>query len=170
MSIWPYIIITIILGFLLAYVILYFLLKKIQYLEYKVISLFSSRTDILPWLYEITKLSLGRHEEIFSDVLSLRKKEFSLFWISKNLESFIELEQYIHHEINFIFQVCNKNQKLIKNKNFLYLRDVMIERSSKIGKEVRKYKKIVEVYNKAIKIKNYSIIWFILPFQKKATI
>jgi len=70
----------------------------------------------------------------------------------------MKLEERIHHEINFIFQVCNKNPKLLKQKEFLYLRDVMMQKSLNISKEVKKYKKIIEIYNNFIKIKNYSII------------
>jgi len=131
------------------------------------ISLFLSRTDTIPCLYEITQGQINKRQEIFSEILSLRKKEFWLWEISKNIDAFFELESHIHHEINFIFQICNKNPKLLKDKKFLYIRDVMIHKSAEISRQVKIYKKIIHIYNTFIKYKNYSIIWLILPFQKK---
>ena len=101
---------------------------------------------------------MNRHEEIFTESMELRKKEFSLITVSKNLEGFLEVEGHIHHEINFIFQVCNKNPKLLKEKRFLYMRDIMIEKSAYISKEMKKYRKIIEIYNKIIQYKNYTVI------------
>ncbi|MCD5374913.1 LemA family protein [Candidatus Gracilibacteria bacterium] len=129
-----------------------------------------SRTDVFPALSEITKNHMSRHEEIFAEVLSLRKKEFSLLGVSQSFEGFLEVEGHIHHEINFIFQVCNKNPKLLKEKRFLYIRDVMIEKSSQIAGEMKKYRKIIEIYNQIIKYKNFSILGLILPFTKKPVV
>lgn len=70
----------------------------------------------------------------------------------------MNLESHIHHEINFIFQVCNKNPALLKTKEFLYCRDIMIDKSSDISKAMKKYRKVIEKYNQCIAYKNYSII------------
>jgi len=91
-----------------------------------------------------------------------------MIWISTNIEAFLELEWKFHHEINFIFQICNKNPTLLSDKTFLYIRDIIMEKSQKISIEMKKYRKIIEIYNKIIKYKNYSVIWLLLPFSKKA--
>lgn len=132
--------------------------------------LFASRSDNITALHEVSKQEIQKHSEIFQEVLSLRKKEFSLMDISHSLEGCIELEKHIHHEINFIFQVCNKNPKLLKKKEFLYIRDIMMQKSHQIGIEMKKYKKIIEIYNTLIQIKNYSLIGLVLPFSKKAVL
>lgn len=155
---------------LCGYVFFHIFTYRIFLLEKKIISAFSSRSDTIPSLFEVSKNNVVRHNEIFWEVLSLRKKEFSLRGISENLESFIEVEQYIHHEINFIFQICNKNPWLLKQKRFLYIRDIIMNKSSTIGKLIRTYNKIIEIYNSLIKIKNYSIIGLLLPFSKKTSI
>lgn len=164
-----YIYIILFLSSLLAawYIFFAVLSYRIYLFEQKMIQIFSSRTDSITGLYESTKGEVEKHSEIFSEILSLRKKEFSLVSISHTLESFINLEKRIHHEINFIFQVCNKNPKLARKKEFLYMRDIMMEKSMKIWEYMKKYKKIIEIYNKFVRIKNYSLIGIVLPFSKK---
>lgn len=146
---------------------IYFLYKRIDIFEHKLMLLFAKRSDIFPWLYEVSSEKISRHKEIFAEALSLRKQEFSLMSTNRDIEWYIELQSHIHHEINFIFQVCNKNPNLLKDKNFLYLRDVMISSSSDITKEMKKYRRIIEIYNQIIFYKNCTIIWFIIPFTKK---
>jgi len=113
---------------------------------------------------------MSRHSEIFQEILELRKKEFSLVGISKSFEGTLKLEQMIHHEINFIFQVCNKDPKLSKKKEFLYIRDIVLEKSSLIGKQMQTYKKVIEIYNRSIQYKNYTLIGLVLPFSKKVVL
>lgn len=163
-----YILISVVLLLSAIQIFLWLLQYKISLFEKKLISLFLSRSDSIPALYEVSRSSLSRHNEIFSESLELRKKEFSLREISENIEWFMELESHLHHEINFIFQVCNKNPKLLREKNFLYIRDIFIQKSSDISKHIKIYNKIIEIYNKIIRYKNYSLIWLILPFRKKS--
>lgn len=170
MHIYSYIFISITILLLLGGIFLYFLNYKIQKFEKKLINTFMSRTDLFPGLYEITKDTVVRHEEIFTQALNLRKREFSIAWTSTNIQSFLDLESHIHHEINFIFQVCNKNPKLLKSKKFLYIRDVMIESSLVISEEMKKYKKITQIYNEIIRYKNYTLVWYLIPFTKKTVL
>ena len=121
-------------------------------------------------LYEILKNEVGRHEEIFKEVLELRKKEFSLLTISHNIEGYMKLQSEMHHEINFIFQVANKNPKLLKDKKFLYIREQILHKSSEIKKILETYNAIIRKYNSHITLKNVSGIGVFLPFSKKQTI
>ncbi len=159
-----------ILLLLAGYGFLYHIRGKIERLESNIIGLFATRTDMFPALYEISRDTLQRHDDIFAEALELRKKEFNLMQTSQNLGLMIDIEKYIHHEINFIFQVCNKHPVLTKEKRFLYLRDVIIHKSQHIGKYIATYKKAIESYNHIIKLKNYSLIGLLLPFRKKTQI
>lgn len=150
------------------YIFFIVLEQKIQIFEEKLISVFVSRNDVFPSLYELCKWNIIRHEEIFREVVELRKKEFIMVWVSTSLEAFLELESKLHHEMNFIFQICNKNPEILGNKNFLYVRDIVIDKSHEISILMKKYRKIIEIYNNFISIKNYTLIGYILPFQKKA--
>ena len=164
-----YLLLFFILISLFSWAFLYFYLfqKKLQKKESDIIESFLDRTDSIIGIYEITKLYLAKHVEIFDWVLNLRKKEFNLKELSQNIEAFYELEGLIHHELNFIFQVCNTHPKLQKDKRFLYMRDIILTKSSLIWKNIIDYNKYIEVYNTMIRYKNYSVIWFILPFRKK---
>lgn len=170
MNIYFYIFLFLASIILLACIAIFYLTVRIEIFERKLMILFSKRSDIFPALYEISQTSLSRHTEIFSEVLSLRKQEFWLMSSSKSIDWYIELQSHIHHEINFIFQVCNKNPKLLKDKNFLYLRDVIISVSSDISREMKNYRKIIEIYNKIIFYKNCTLIWLIIPFSKKTVL
>jgi len=165
-SFWILALIFLLWGYLFLYIINY----KIRLYEEKLLDVFFSRTDTFPALFETTKWSINRHSDIFKQSLELRKKEFHIRWIGWNFESFIELEQEIHHEINFIFRICAKNPNLLKNRKFLYLRDIIIYKSTLISKKIALYNKIIHFYNTVIMYKNYSIIWYVLPFAKKSTL
>lgn len=169
MSIYIYIFWFIFFLLILAGIWIFFLEIRIRKFEQKLIGIFMTRTDIFPAIHEISRDTITRHEEIFQQVLSLRKKEFTNMGRRVNIEAFLDLQSHIHHEINFIFQICNKNPKLLKDKKFLYIRDVIIERSSHISAEMKKYKKIIQIYNQIILWKNYTLIWYLIPFTKKPT-
>lgn len=94
--------------------------------------MFQSRTDTIPGIFEISKEYLTKHDDIFKEALRLKKTEFSLLESSSKLSTIIEVEGMLHHEINFIFKVCNKHPKLLKNGNFIYMRDVVIKKSKKL--------------------------------------
>jgi len=170
MNIYAYILLLLATLIILASISIYILSKRIDIFEQKLMLLFVKRSNIFPWLYEISSDKLSRHNEIFAEALSLRKKDFSLASTNKDIETYLELQSHIHHEINFIFQVCNKNRALLKDKNFLYLRDIMINASADISRDMKKYKRIIKIYNQIIFYKNCSIIWLLIPFWKKSVL
>lgn len=153
-----------------AFAVLYFFYTKIKKFELALIDVFCDRSDVFPSLYEVCRWYVARQEEIFAEAMNLRIREFSMRSVSKSLEAFLTLEGELHHEINFIFQVCNKHPKLSKDKHFLYVRDVMIAKSSRISKKMKIYRRIITMYNKSIQIKNYSIIGLLIPFKKRELI
>lgn len=164
-----YLVLFFLIIFCLLLMWIYFFLfwKKLLAKETEIIALFQSRNSIFPGLFEITKDYLNKNDEIFAEVFELLKREFSMLENSKSIEAFFELESKIHHELNFIFQVCNITQKLQREKRFLYLRDVVIEKSSQLGKSIQVYNRYITIYNKMLKYKNYSIVWLLLPFHQK---
>ncbi|NDK09381.1 hypothetical protein GW846_01230 [Candidatus Gracilibacteria bacterium] len=163
-----FVLITLIIGG--VFVALHVISQKIELFEHGLIAHFQRRTDMIPGLSEISKKYIMRHKEIFSEVLELRKNEFALVGITQDLQNFIQLQEKIHHEINFIFQVCNKHPKINRDTHFLYLRDCIIQQSTVIEKEFKKYKKIIEIYNSLIRYKNLSIIGMIIPYSKKTVL
>lgn len=160
-----------IIIFILITLFNYFLVffdKKVKILEAQIILLFEKRTNLVPSLYEITKAYLSKHQEVFQEILHLRKIEFSNY-----NESFLERiqnETLIHHELNFIFKVANKHQKIQKDEKFLLVRDLFLENSFSIGKKVDIYKKVIKFLNKLIFFKNLTLLWAFISIEKRIEI
>lgn len=142
--------------------------KKLKILEKQIILLFEKRTNLVPSLFEITKNYLNKHDEVFKEIIKLRKIEFSNY-----NESFLEKihnETLIHHELNFIFKVANKHQKIQKDEKFLLIRDLFLENSHNIWKKVELYKNIIKKLNKMLFLKNLTIIWLLIKIEKRKEI
>ncbi len=143
---------------------------KITHLENSIKRLFLERTALIPAIYEISKPYLTKHDDIFNEVLKLRKREFAESAWNINLHWLLQTKKLIHHEINFIFMVCNKHQLLIREWKFIYLRNLIIEKSNSIWTKIEVYKKITAQQNKFINWKNTTLIWFFFYISKKIEI
>jgi len=140
---------------------------KIWKLENKIIKIFKKRTSIIPSLFELTKDTLNKHNDIFKDILLYKKVEFSQINYNEKLINVIKNEQLIHNELNFIFKTCNKHHELLKEAKFLYVKDLLINQSQELWNFVKLYRKVSKSYNKYLFIKNVTIIWLLIPLNKK---
>ena len=166
-----YIIISIFIVIVIGFSIFVFLVKlKIEKLENKIKKLFNNRTNLIPSIYDATKNDFTRHHDIFSEILKYRKIEFSQNDYNENFNVILNTETKIHNELNFIFKIMNKHQKLLKKWKIIYLRELIIEKSFEIWKLLKLYRVMVIKYNKLIDIKNYSILWLFIPIEKKENI
>ncbi len=129
--------------------------------------LFIQRTALIPSVYEISKDFLTKHEDIFDEALKLRMREFWEDSRSNSLYKIMPTKKLIQHEINFIFKVCNKHKKLIREWKFIYLRNELMEKSRIISQEVDLYQEKSKGFNKLIQIKNSTIIGYLFPVMKK---
>lgn len=154
-------------GFIFWFFLAFFH-RKLLILEHKIIQSFEKRTNLVPALYEATLPYLNKHEEVFYQILNLRKNEFF-----QNEETFVQKmqnEMLIHHELNFIFKVSNKHPKIQKNEKFLLIRDLFLENSEDIGEKINVYKIGVEKFNFFMKYKNFFIICWLSTLQPKSNI
>lgn len=149
------------------YIFLYLFNMKLNTLEYKILNSFWKRTNIIPGLFEITRDVIVKHDQVFAQSLNLRKEEFAKLASEYPLFRFIELEVIIHKELNFLYKVCSKHPKMMKNWKFVYLRGLLIDRSSEIWTYLEKYKIFVKKYNFLIAVKDFTLIWFFVPLRKK---
>lgn len=162
-----WIILSILVLFSLFYVYIYLLKLKIELLEYKIIWLFNKRNNWIPSLFETTKSSFVKHDEIFEKILQLKKYHFSETNWNKSLSDIIGTQELIHKEINFIFKVSNKHPKLLKSGNFLYMRDIFLNKSSELWKHIEMYKAIITTYNSLLTMKNATFFGIFIPLHKK---
>ncbi len=154
-------------GFVLFlyFIRLYFINLNLKKQEAQIVSLFNQRVNMIPALYEVTKSYFNKHNEIFEEILKLRKQELYKFYIQEytdNIENeflkLVHLEEKIHREFNFIFKVSNIHQKLQKQWNFIYLRDLIINKSLEIWENFANYKMKVKLYNKLVFFEIYKKI------------
>jgi len=71
-----YILIFLIIILLSFNIFIFALEKKLKELEYKTRNLFKQRTNLIPAIYEVSQAFLVKQEEIFKEILILRKEEF----------------------------------------------------------------------------------------------
>jgi len=162
-----YFLITIIVLIIIYFIRLSFIRKNIEKLEQEITTNFNARTNLIPAIFEVTQNTFSKHNEIFSEILKYRKKELYKYYVKEytdNIENefikLIHIEELIHHELNFIFKVANKHQKLAKKWNFIYLRDLLIKKSYNLWLLLEEYKHKVALYNTLI----------LLPVYKKTEI
>lgn len=153
----------------ILFIIYLFLLKnKIEKFEFNIINDFKNKNNLIPAMFEITKNYISKHDKVFEEIIKILKKDF----LENNYDNFKLIEKtnnfkLIHNELNFIFRICNTNQRLIKNEKFLYTRDLIINKSLEIWNKIEKYKQIIKIFNKLIFIKNITTIWILVPIEKK---
>jgi len=147
---------------LIYYIRIYLINKSINKQELEITRYFNARTNLIPAIFEVTQNTFSKHDEIFKEILNYRKKELYKFYVKEytdNLENefikLIHIEELIHHELNFIFKVANKHPKLSKKWNFIYLRDLLIQKSYKLWLLLEDYKNKVNLYNKLVLIPVY---------------
>jgi len=116
-----YLIIALLVILVIYIIRLKFIKNNLLTQEKEIINLFNARINMVPALFEVTKNTFTKHDEIFKNILKYRKQELYRYYIKEetnNIENeFIELihlEELIHHEFNFIFKISNKHPKLIK--------------------------------------------------------
>ena len=163
------------IAWIISIVVLYWVILlvfkiKLDRFEKEINNVFRQRNNLIPSIFEVSKNKVVKHNEIFAETLKLRKVDFveNSLWIP--LPDIIRTQTLIHNELNFIFRICNKHNKLLKEGTFIYIRDLIIDKSFDIWSKLELYKKIVRQYNKLITIKQISVIWLLIPLHKKQNI
>lgn len=157
------------ISFILYNVIIIKIKNNISLLETKIVNLFNKRTYLVPSLYDITKEYLTKHNEVFYEIMKLRKQNFANYESDEFLE-IIKTEIQIHNELNFIFKITNKSPKIQKNEKFLLVRDLFLDYSYLIWEEITNYKKLISIFNLLLNFKNFTIIWLFIKIDKKISI
>jgi len=165
-----YIIIWLLILLITYSVFLLLLSKKIDKFENKIIHLFFSRSNNIPALFEVTKNYIVKHSQVFKNSINLRKQEFSQIDNNSDFLTILQTETLIHKELNFILKLAKQHNNILKNNKFLYIREIIINKSFDIWDNVDTYKKIIKKYNKLVTIKNLTIIWLLIPIYKKQSI
>lgn len=165
-----YIIGTIVCLLVIFNLFVYALEGKIGKLERRIKTKFISRTNLVPAIFEVSREHVLKHSDIFKEILHLRKVEFSENENDKELSEMIQTEWRIHHELNFIFKVCNSHPKLLKEGKFIYLRELIVDKSLDLWKDIDVYRKIVKRYNTLVSTNKLFLIGLFMPMLRKSEI
>jgi len=152
---------------MIIYIIITILSDKITIQEKYIQKILKQRSDLIPSLYEISKNHLNKHKEVFKELINLRKIQFSLNEYEVSFIEFIKNEISLNHEIRFIYNICINNKELQNDKDFLYIKKLVIEKNKLIWQNIENYKKNIKYINNLVKIKNYTILWLFIPSQKR---
>ncbi|MCP4523164.1 MAG: hypothetical protein GY828_03005 [Candidatus Gracilibacteria bacterium] len=139
-------------------------------LENKLRKLFQIKNDLIPSLYELSKYSVVKHEEIFYEILFLKKIIFSENNFDDNFQRSYYTQQKVHKEMSFILNVCEKHNKLMQSDQFFYIKETLLDRLNEISIYLELYKKMIVKYNFFIRVKNYTILGLLFPFKQKEEI
>lgn len=143
---------------------LYVFSQKITSLEYNILHIFQKRLNLVPSLYDTSKSYISKHHEVFEEILKLKKQQL---YTENDFETSLKLQWYIHHELNFIFTVINKNVPIQKNGKYLLLKDLFIENSAEIGRKMILHKKISQKFNFFLSLKNFTLIGIFVRIEEK---
>ena len=155
-----YIILSVFWFFVIFNIFLYYLWRKINNLEKIISILFEKRLWIIPPLHDISQKYLVKHDNVFNSVLKLLKAKSTIDEFYVDFNEKLYAQSLIHHELDFLFKIFNKHEKLIRDYKFVYLRDLTINNSFEIWKKINLYKSIVKKYNSFVKINYIFLYWF----------
>ena len=148
-------------------IIIYFInntKKRINIKETDTIETFFAKVNKIPALIEIMK-KYTNHPDIFEDILYLHK--LGIIYNVQSIYDILELNQKIHREFQFLMKLSAKIPELHRDGNFLYIRNYIIFYEKNLEKNIDSINNDFAKYNRLLKIKNLSILGFLLPFQEK---
>lgn len=120
----------------ITFLVLYYLREiKIHTLYTQFLRLLQERNDSLPLLISLMTPYVVKKEEVFEKYLLLREK----LRISHNLST----EKEISHQLEFLFQVVEKHEKLLQDKRFRKIQQDLQDIRKKTNE-------IVDTYNKEV--------------------
>lgn len=168
--VFPFIIWFLVLISIAYFSFLYFFHLKIDLLWKKIYYLFQKRIQLISSLYEVSKHDIIKSDEIFTEIIELSLQNFWKYSENKNFIKHMYLQQKIHKELDFIFRVSMKHPKLIKNYKFYYIKEEIFSTTWKISENIELYKNMSQKFNFFQKCKFLTLIWIIIPIQKKEEI
>ena len=140
----------------------YVLWIKLDLLEKNIISIFNKRNNQVVSIFQISKLYLTKTDEIFNEFFNLKRKDFWENSFNTSLSNKLNTYKKIHNEIDFIFKVCEKNNKIQLNPIFLYLKDSILDKSNDIWKNLKLFNNIKKEYGLYKKLSKFTILWLLI--------
>ena len=145
----------------------YYLRRLVLIEEASLVSLFLLKTSKIPAIIEVMRPYVV-DDKAFDSITSLHSE--AMIHRYDSIYDLLEHNSRIEHEFLFLMKLSMQIPTLQKDKYFLYIRDFIILYERDMRKSFSKFNSAARLWNRFITLKNYSLIWLLLPGTKKETI
>ncbi|MEA3387067.1 MAG: hypothetical protein U9Q66_01420, partial [Patescibacteria group bacterium] len=133
-------------------------IKKLAKIEKSIKKHSKERTNLIPCLYQIASNEISKHKEVFYNSLKFKRQEYINTKECVKINDYLFNEKEIEYQIEFIFKICAKHEELNNNQSFIYIKDLIENKTDELYKDINLYKNSIFFINKVILIKNFTIL------------
>ncbi|MBT3726332.1 hypothetical protein HOG21_01130 [bacterium] len=99
----------------------------------------SYKNNLISCLYEITKKDLIKHSKAFYMIIKLKQNESKQNYNNICILEKSLINKLINRELNFIFNISDKNNIIKKDKKYLYIKNYIKSKNKVIYKNIETY-------------------------------
>lgn len=162
-------VISILVFFTIVYSIFYIYLdRNIVKSEKDIINIFLKKIAKIPAVIEVMRPYVIDQNSAFDLMVSLHSEGIIHDYTAINM--LLEHNARINDQYSFLMKLSMAIPELQKDPYFLYIRDFVISYDRIMNAGLPKFNQLIKKWNIFVKIKNYSLIWYFYPGQKKIEI
>ena len=151
-----------ILTFIILYMIFYvYLLRKINRSEKYIIDIFLQKISKIPAVIEVMRPYVLDPDTAFGLMVNLHSA--AIIYEYASIHNLLEHNARMNDQYWFLMRLSMAIPQLQKDIYFLYIRDFVMSYDHMMKNELPLFNSLVKKWNLLIKIKKYSIIWYIFP-------
>lgn len=150
--------------FLYVFIFLY-LSHKILKIEKNVINIFQQKISKIPALIEVMRPYVIDHDKTFSLITNLHSE--SIISEYSSIPVILEQNARINDQYKFLMRLSMAIPELQKNSYFIYIREYVMSYDRFMKTDLPEYNRLVKHWNWFIRIKNWTIIGYPLPWVER---
>ncbi len=162
-----FILIFILLSLMYAVFYMYFM-QKIKKSELYIIDIFLQKISKIPAVIEVIRPYVIDTHTAFDLMIQLHSE--SIIQDYSSIHSLLEHNARINDQYAFLMKLSMAIPELQKNTYFIYIRDYVISYERMMKKELPIFNKNVKKWNLFIRMKNFTIIGYMYPWQEMVEI
>lgn len=145
-------------------IVAFFLLRYLKSEESIVIVIFLQKVSKIPALIEVMRPFVAK-EESFDSIVAIHTE--AMIQECHSIYDILGLNGRLQNDFLFLMQLSVQIPELQKNEYFVYIRNFVIEYERMMRSHFWGLNKAIQYWNTFVKIKNMTIIGFILPWRKR---
>lgn len=134
------------------------------FLEEQILQLYRRKIDKIPALIEILR-HIESHKDATKEIRLLHRK--SIMNRSEYLYDILEINEHVSERFAFLMKLSLVVRDIQKNGNFIAIREGIVTLEDSLKKLILEYNRKGEHFNRLVRIKNRTLIGFLLPGRKK---